>query len=79
MRSRQERKADIKTIVLPETEDERTYKAAEQILKEGIAKLILVGKKEDVEKNKGYIRTSPEQRSLTLQQTRRQTATLQNW
>ena len=46
-------KADIKTIVLPETEDERTYKAAEQILKEGIAKLILVGKKEDVEKNKG--------------------------
>ena len=35
-------KADKKTIVLPETEDERTYKAAEAILKEGIADLILV-------------------------------------
>ena len=46
-------KADIKTIVLPETEDERTYKAAEQILKEGIANLILVGKEEEVEKNRG--------------------------
>ena len=28
-------KADKKTIVLPETEDERTYKAAEAVLKEG--------------------------------------------
>ena len=46
-------KADVKTIVLPETEDERTYKAAEQVLKEGIANLILIGKVEDVEKNKG--------------------------
>ena len=46
-------KADKKTIVLPETEDERTYKAAETVLKEGIADLILVGSKEEVEKNKG--------------------------
>ena len=46
-------KADKKTIVLPETEDERTYKAAEAILKEGIADLILVGSKEEIEKNKG--------------------------
>ena len=46
-------KADKKTIVLPETEDERTYKAAETVLKEGIADLILIGKKEDIEKNKG--------------------------
>ena len=46
-------KADKKTIVLPETEDERTYKAAEAVLKEGIADLILVGSKEEVEKNKG--------------------------
>ena len=44
-------KQDIKTIVLPETEDERTYKAAEAVLKEGTAKLILVGSKEEVEKN----------------------------
>ena len=36
-------KADKKTIVLPETEDERTYKAAETVLKEGIADLILIG------------------------------------
>ena len=46
-------KADVKTIVLPETEDERTYKAAETVLKEGIANLILVGSKEEIEKNKG--------------------------
>ena len=46
-------KADKKTIVLPETEDERTYKAAETVLKEGIADLILVGSKEEIEKNKG--------------------------
>ena len=35
-------KSDIKTIVLPETEDERTYKAAEAVLKEGTAKLIII-------------------------------------
>ena len=46
-------KANKKTIVLPETEDERTYKAAETVLKEGIADLILVGSKEEIEKNKG--------------------------
>ena len=34
-------KADIKTIVLPETEDRRTYEAAAQVLKEGIAKIRL--------------------------------------
>ena len=43
-------KADKKVIVLPETEDERTYKAAEAVLKEGTAKLILVGSKEQIEK-----------------------------
>ena len=46
-------KADKKTIVLPETEDERTYKAAETVLKEGLADLVLVGSKEEIEKNKG--------------------------
>lgn len=44
-------KADKKTIVLPETEDVRTYQAAEAVLKEGTANLILVGSKEEVEKN----------------------------
>ncbi len=42
--------ADKKTIVLPETEDRRTYEAAAQILKEGIANIILVGSKEAVKK-----------------------------
>ena len=36
-------KANVKTIVLPETEDKRTLAATEKILKEGIAKVILVG------------------------------------
>lgn len=44
-------KQNKKTIVLPETEDVRTYQAAQQILKEGIADLILVGSKEEIEKN----------------------------
>ena len=43
-------KADIKTIVLPETEDRRTYEAAAQVLKEGIAKIVLVGSEEAVKK-----------------------------
>ena len=46
-------KACKKTIVLPETEDERTYKAAETVLKEGLADLVLVESKEEIEKNKG--------------------------
>ena len=44
-------KADKKTIVLPETEDVRTYQAAEAVLKEGTADLVLVGSKEEIEKN----------------------------
>ena len=36
-------KANVQTIVLPETEDARTYEAAEKVLKEGTAKLILIG------------------------------------
>ena len=42
-----------KTIVLPETEDERTYKAAEAVLKEGLADLVLVGSEDEIAKNKG--------------------------
>ena len=44
-------KADKKTIVLPETEDKRTYEAAEAVLREGTANLVLVGSKEEIEKN----------------------------
>ncbi|SCP95464.1 phosphate acetyltransferase [Anaerobium acetethylicum] len=43
-------KSNRQTIVLPETEDRRTYEAAAEILNEDIANLILVGKKEDIEK-----------------------------
>ena len=44
-------KADKKTIVLPESEDRRTYEAAAKILKEGIANIVLVGTDEDVKKH----------------------------
>ena len=37
-----------KRIVLPEGTEERTLKAAEVILSEGIAQLILLGKPEDI-------------------------------
>ena len=48
-------KADKKTIVLPESMDKRTFAAAEKILKEGIANLIIIGTKEEIEENsKGY-------------------------
>lgn len=43
-------RADKKVIVLPETEDRRTYEAAAQIMKEGIADIILVGTEEAVKK-----------------------------
>ena len=42
-------KSKMKTIVLPEAEDKRTL--AEQIKKEGFAKLVLLGNKETVEKD----------------------------
>ena len=45
-------KENIKTIVLPESEDIRTYKAAEQVLKEGFAKIIIIGSEEEVAANK---------------------------
>lgn len=41
-------RANKQTIVLPETEDRRTYEAVETILKEGIANVILVGSEEAV-------------------------------
>ena len=41
-------KANKKTVVLPETTDIRTLTAAAEVLEEGIADVILVGKKEDI-------------------------------
>ena len=43
-------KANKKVIVLPETEDRRTYEATAQILKEGIADIVLVGSEEAIKK-----------------------------
>lgn len=43
-------KQDIKTIVLPESNDVRILKATEQVLKEGYADIILVGNKEEINK-----------------------------
>ena len=48
-------KADKKTIVLPESMDKRTYDAAEKILKEGIANLVIIGTAEEIAKyGEGY-------------------------
>ena len=41
-------KADKKTIVLPESMDRRTWVAAEKILKEDLANLIIIGTPEDI-------------------------------
>lgn len=43
-------KKDIKTIALPESMDRRTYEAAAQALKEGIANIVIIGTPELVEK-----------------------------
>lgn len=43
-------KQDIKTIVLPESNDIRTLKAAAMIQEQGIANIILVGKEEEIKK-----------------------------
>ena len=43
-------KASKKTIVLPESMDTRTFEAAEKILKEGIADLIIIGTAEEISK-----------------------------
>ena len=41
---------DLKSIVLPETEDLRVLQAAERILKEGFSNVILVGNEENIKK-----------------------------
>lgn len=42
---------NVKTIVLPETEDRRTLEAAATTLAEGNAKIVLVGTDEEIDKN----------------------------
>ncbi len=41
-------KSDKKLIVLPESEDDRTYHAAAQVLKEGTANLVMIGKADEI-------------------------------
>ena len=41
-------KKDKKLIILPESEDDRTYKAAEQVLKEGTANLVMIGESDKI-------------------------------
>ena len=43
-------KQDIKTIILPESNDVRVIKATQQVLKEGYADIILIGNKEEINK-----------------------------
>lgn len=48
-------KEEKKTIVLPESMDERVLEAASKVLKEEIADIIIIGTPEEIEKaNKGY-------------------------
>ncbi len=44
-------KKDKKTIILPESMDRRTFEAAEKVLAEGIADIIIIGTPEQIEEN----------------------------
>lgn len=70
-------KADKKTIVLPESMDKRTYEAAEKILKEGIANLIIIGTPEEIEKKngKGFDISVPPSLTRTMIRISRNTST----
>ena len=52
---RERAKKSKKTIILPESMDKRTFKAAETILKDGLANLIIIGTPQEVEEySKGF-------------------------
>ena len=44
-------RSDKKTIVLPESMDRRTWEAAETVLKEDIANIVIIGTPEEVAEN----------------------------
>ena len=50
-KTKERARQDKKTIVLPESMDRRTFEAAETILKEDIANLIIIGTPEEIEEN----------------------------
>ena len=45
---KEQAKKDLQTIVLPESLEERNLEAACEVLKDGIAKIILIGKREEI-------------------------------
>ena len=55
MKSRQEQKLIKKQLFFLRQRTKETYKAAEAVLKEGIADLILVGSKEQIEEKQRII------------------------
>ena len=50
-RIKERAKQDKKTIVLPESMDRRTFEAAEKVLKEDIANIVIIGTPAEVEEN----------------------------
>ena len=48
---KQRAKQEIKTIILPEAEDKRVLEAASKVIAQGFAKVILIGDKQQVEKD----------------------------
>ena len=48
---KQRAKQNIKTIILPEAEDKRVLEAASKVIAQGFAKVILIGDKQQVEKD----------------------------
>ncbi|MBO4347014.1 MAG: phosphate acetyltransferase, partial [Lachnospiraceae bacterium] len=48
-RIKEKAKLQSKTILLPETMDDRTYYAAEGAIKEGIANIVLIGAKDEID------------------------------
>ncbi len=55
---KQRAKDNVQTIVLPESLDSRTLKATEEILREKIAKVILIGKEKEIMENAGDLEIS---------------------
>ena len=49
-RMKEEAKKEIKTIVLPESEDLRTLEATQMVLEEGFANIVLIGNPDDISK-----------------------------
>jgi len=54
-RIKERARADVKTIVMPETNDKRTLIAASHIIEEGIANIILVGNAEKIMDGAGWL------------------------